>query len=66
MPPGSPCGIVGGGVVDEVLAEARREEVGEEGGLENATLAHENQDVLVHHLDVTHATTIATSHFLKK
>ena len=44
-------GIVGGGVVDEVLAEARREEVGEEGGLEDATLAHENQDVLVHHLE---------------
>ena len=44
-------GVTGCGVVDEVLAEARRKEVGEEGGLEDATLAHENQDGLVHHLE---------------
>ena len=43
-------GVVGCGVVDEVLAQDRRQEVGEEGSLEDATPSHEDEDDLVDHL----------------
>ena len=43
-------GVVGCGVVDEVLAQDRRQEVGEEGSLEDTTPSHEDEDDLVDHL----------------
>ena len=43
-------GIVGSGVIEEVLTKGWGQEVGKEGGLEDAALAHEDEDELVHYL----------------
>ena len=43
-------GIAGSGVVEEILAQLRGQEVGKEGGLVNAAFAYEDEDELVDHL----------------
>ena len=43
-------GIVTRGIVEEILAQRRRKEIGEERSLEDAALAHEDEYHLVHHL----------------
>ena len=43
-------GITGSGIVEEILAQLWGQEVGKEGGLENAALAYEDEDELVDYL----------------